>query len=459
MKSLFLLLTLSLSAFFATAQNYDNIKTIMMLNQLDKAKADFDKAFTNAKFAGKPEAYIMKTAIYAGLAMSDAKKNTPESEQLTAEADAAFSKYKEMDPTMALISDPTYQNGPINLYSSYYTAGYNEYSAKKWQTSLVKLKKAIEYSDLLILKKILSSPVDTNVLILAAITAENSGNKEDAASYYTRLADAKIGGDGFEGVYRFLVSYSFAKKDMSAFEKYKALGKELFPKSEYFNYDKIDFAVGLMTNFNDKLKSLEEVLATDPDNYKANQVLGEIIYDTLNPKEDAPQDPLPNAAELEKKMKEAFEKSAKAKPETAEIPYLYMGDHFINKASKVNDRREAHSKDMKARTKPGAMSSKEDIAKRDALDKEYGETLEQAREPYEKVAAIFANKVKQENELEMRDKQQYKKAVSYLADIFAFKRAMAKGKPADQAKYSAEEKKWTDAYDAINSIKEKKRDH
>ena len=136
-----------------------------------------------------------------------------------------------------------------------------------------------------------------------------------------------------------------------------------------------------------------------------------------------------------------------------------MGDHFINKASKVNDRREAHSKDMKARTKPGAMSSKEDIAKRDALDKEYGETLEQAREPYEKVAAIFANKVKQENELEMRDKQQYKKAVSYLADIFAFKRAMAKGKPADQAKYSAEEKKWTDAYDAINSIKEKKRDH
>ena len=145
MKRLFLLLTVSLSAFFATAQNYDNIKTIMMLNQLDKVKADFDKAFTNAKFAGKAEAYIMKTAIYAGLAMSEAKKNTPEAEQLTAEADAAFTKYKEMDPTMALISDPTYQNGPINLYSSYYTAGYNEYSAKKWQTGLVKLKKAIEY--------------------------------------------------------------------------------------------------------------------------------------------------------------------------------------------------------------------------------------------------------------------------------------------------------------------------
>ncbi len=100
---------------------------------------------------------------------------------------------------------------------------------------------------------------------------------------------------------------------------------------------------------------------------------------------------------------------------------------------------------MKARTKPGAMASKEDIAKRDALDKEYGETLEGAREPYEAAAAIFATKA----DMHTRDKQQYKKAASYLADIYAFKKAMAKGKPADQAKWAAEEKKWNERYDSI----------
>ncbi len=415
-----------------------------MLNQFDKAKTDLDKAITNAKIAAKPEVYILKTAIYAGLAMSEGKKGTPEAEQLIAEADAAFTKYKSMDQAMALMSDVTYQNGPINLYSNYYSAGYADYSSKKWENGLVKLKRAIEYSDLLISKKLLTTTLDTNVLILAAITAENSGHKDDAASYYTRLADAKVSGDGFEGVYRFMVSHSFAKKDMAAFEKYKALGAELYPKSEYFGFDKIDFAVGLMTNFDDKVKSLEEVLANDPESFKANQILGEIIYDTLNPRGENPPAPPANAAELEKKMINAFNKAAKAKA-GYEIPYLYIGDHFINKATKVNERRETHSKEMKARTKPGAMASKEDVAKRDALDKEYGETLDGAREPYLAAATIFAAKEK----LEIRDKQQYKKAASYLADIFAFKKAMAKGKPADQAKYAAEEKKWNDTYDSI----------
>lgn len=444
MKRILFLLSISLSVLIAKAQNIDNIKTSLMLNQLEKAKTDFDKAITNAKFAGKAEAYILKTAIYAGLAMAEDKRNTPAGDQLTNEAEAAFSKYKEMEPSLALMSDPIYQNGPINLYSSFYTAGYTDYSNKKWQTGLTKLKKAIEFSDLLIARKLINVPVDTNVLILAAITAENSGNKDDAAKYYTRLADANVAGDGFEGVYRFLVSHSFAKKDMASFEKYKALGKQLYPKSDYFDYDKIDFAVGLMTNFDDKLKALEEVLATDPDNYKANQVLGEIIYDTLNPRDDNPPPPPANAAELENKMIAAFNKSAKAKP-GSEIPFLYIGDHFINKASKVNGAREAHAKDMKARTKPGAMASKEDIAKRDALDKEYGETLEGAREPYEAAAAIFATKA----DMHTRDKQQYKKAASYLADIFAFKKAMAKNKPADQAKWAAEEKKWNERYDSI----------
>ena len=105
---------------------------------------------------------------------------------------------------------------------------------------------------------------------------------------------------------------------------------------------------------------------------------------------------------------------------------------------------------MKTRTKPGAMASKEDIAKRDMLDKKYSETLDGAREPYEKVAAIFAGKPKSEDKNQaMRDKQQYKKAVSYLADIYANKRINAKGKPADIAKYTAEEKKWNDLYESI----------
>jgi hypothetical protein len=443
MKRILFLLTMSLSVFLVTAQKYEDIKNQLVFNKYKEAKVEVDKGMSNPKFNSKAEAYMLKTVVYAGLSMDNANKNTPAGDQLASDADIAFKKYMEMDAGLSLVSDPIYQNGPINLYSNYYGSGYTDYQAKKWEVAYNKFKKAAEYSDLLISKKLFQSALDTNVLILAGITAENSGNKEDAVKYYSRLADNKVTGEGFESVYRYLVSHYFGKKDMASFEKYKALGKQLFPTSEYFDYDKVDFAVGLQEKLEDKIKAVEEVLATDPTNFKANEVLGEVIYEALNPLKDA--NPLPaNAQELEGKMVAAFNKAAAAKADY-EIPFLFIGDHFINKAVKANDAREAHAADMKTRTKPGTMASKEDVAKREALDKAYGEILEKATEPYQKAAAIFASRVK----LEAKDKQQYKKAASYLADIFTFKKTQAKGKPADVAKYTAEEEKWNKIWDSI----------
>ncbi|MBK9570209.1 MAG: hypothetical protein IPO53_10000 [Chitinophagaceae bacterium] len=449
MKKFLLLTTLiSFVVLDAAAQSLESIKTELAINQFKKAKEDIDKAMSNTKFASKAEAYILKTTIYAGLAMDDATKNTSAGDQLTSEAEAAFKKYREMEPAMTLINDPIYQNGPINLYASYYSSGYQNYQTKNWPVSFEKLKKAVEMSDLLISKKVLTMTLDTNVLILAGIAAENNSNKDEAVKYYGRLADNKITGDGFESVYRYLVSYYFGKKDLVSFEKYKALGEELFPKSDYFKYDKIDFAIGLEETFDAKVKAVEEVLATDPNNYKANEILGELIYDTLNSSHDGAVLPS-NAAELEKKMIDAFSKSAIAKP-GSEIPFLYMGDHNINKAVRVNAAREAHATDMKTRTKPGTMASKEDIAKRDLLDKQYGEALESARDPYEKAAAIFSTKPKStDKNQDIRDHQQYRKVASYLADVYAYKKIQSKSKPTEMAKYAAEEKKWNDLYDSI----------
>ena len=444
MKKILLLVTIGITGIAVNAQSYEKIKQLLMITQYQNAKDEVDKSMTNAKFTSKPEAHILKASIYGALAMDDTKKNTTVGDQLTNDGDAAFRKFKEMDPSMALLEDLVYQNGPINLYSSYYTSGYNDYTGKKWDAAYNKLKKAVEYSDLLIGKKLLTVAIDTNVLILAGITAENSSSKEEAVIYYSRLADNKIKGDGFESVYRYLVSYYFQKKDLAAFEKFKAIGGELYPKSDFFNFDKVDFAVGLETNFDAKVKAVEDLLVTDPNNFKANQVMGEIIYDTLNPRDETAMLPA-NAADLEKKMVIAFTKAAAAKP-GYENPFIYMGDHFINKAVKVDQERVAHAADMKTRTKPGTPNSKEDIAKRDALDKKYGDALELAKDPYEKAAQIFGARTN----LVQKDKQQYKKAINYLADIASFKKIQAKNKKSpDAAKYEAEEKKWNDLWETI----------
>ena len=415
MKKIIFTLTVLMLALFLQAQTYDEIKQFALLGQYKKAKEDVDKRMTNAKFASKAEAYILKATIYAALAADSTTKDTPEGATLRAESEAAFKKYQEMEPSMELAKDPPYKNALINIYTNLFNLGYQQYETKKSAEAFETFKKVDGYSAMLYQQKLLNSSLDTNVVILAAISAETSGNKEEAAKYYSRLADAKIKGENYESIYRYLVTHYFTKNDMVNFEKYRALGREVYPNSEFFTYDKTDFAVGLDNSFDKKMKSLEEVLAKEPDNYKANLSLGQLIYDTLNPKIEG--SPLPaNAAELEKRMVEAFTKAAESKPDEA-LPYLVIGDYYV-------------------------MLQAEKFKK---TDKKYGELLEAGRVPYEKAAAVFATK----SNLNASDKQQYKKAAGFLEDIYNYKKEQAKGKPADIAKYTAEAKKWGDLYASI----------
>jgi hypothetical protein len=443
MKSFFLLSIFLFAAFLVQAQTYESIKTELTLLMYKKAKEDIDRKMNDATFRSKPEAYILKTTIYAGLSMEKGTKGTAAGDQFLNEAEAAFKKYREMDPSMALFTDPVYQNGPINIYSALFSSGYKDYENKNWQSSFAKFKRVVEYSDLLIAKQIIAIAADTNSLLLAGITAENANLKDEAARYYGRLADLKVPGSGFENVYRYLVRYYFIKKNMVAFEKYRATGKELYPENEFFNYDKTDFAVGLEEGFNKKMLAVERLIATDPNNQRAQQLLGELIYDTLNSRSATAALPA-NAEGLEKKMINAFNRSAALKP-GYEIPFIYIGDHFINKSDRVNVARSSHAAKMKALTNAGTEASKEDLAEKDALTLQYITALEAALVAYEKAAAIYIKK----QMLSSLEKQQYKKVAAYLADIFADKKKRAKENPADLAKFTAEEKKWNDVYDSI----------
>ena len=147
---------------------------------------------------------------------------------------------------------------------------------------------------------------------------------------------------------------------------------------------------------------------------------------------------------MEGRLIGALTKAAAAKPDD-ELVWLVMGDHFIDKADKVNEARSAHVQDMKTRTKPGTQPSKTDIAKRDELDKAYADAFDKAREPYEKAASIMAAKL---DKLTGSQKQQYRKVAGYLGDIYTYKKAQAKA-PADVAKFTADAKKWNDLYDTL----------
>lgn len=442
MKKSAIVVTILMLAAAAQAQSYKDISDKVLLKQFKLAKDDLDKKWSNAKFVSKPDAFILKTGIYAALAMDSATSLTPQGDQLLTESEAAFSKYREMDaPQFPLLTDLVYKDGPIYLYSALFNKAYKNYKDQKWEESFQQFKRLSDISELLASKSLLNSPLDTTVILLTGYTAENSNHKDEAGKYYGKLIDAKVGGAGNEFIYRFMVLNAFQKGDMANFDKYKALGKAMYPSSEYFDYDKTDFAVGLSESFDSKVKAMEEVIAKDPSNYKANVTLAQVIFDTLHPRDGVPP---ANAAELETKMINSLEKAATAKPDD-EVIYLVLGDHFIDKADKVNEARAAFVEDMKKRTKPGTAPSKADIAKRDELDKQYGDTFDKAREPYEKAAALLKSK----SSLTGSQKQQYRKVAGYLGDIYNFKKSQAKGDQAAIAKYTAEAKKWNDLYDTL----------
>jgi clan AA aspartic protease (TIGR02281 family) len=137
----------------------------------------------------------------------------------------------------------------------------------------------------------------------------------------------------------------------------------------------------------------------------------------------------------------AFNKSFAGKSDTI-ISQLFLADHFYFKSQKVNDKRAAHAKQIGTKPKP----TPEDLKKRADLDKEYGDAFEQLRGPSEKVAAFYAA----HGALTAREKQQYKKVIGYLSDIYGYKKIMSKTKPIDQAKYAEEEKKWNDRYESVS---------
>lgn len=425
----------------ANAQ-YEEIKTLVLMTKLKEAKTEFDKKASNAKFMAKPEAYMLKALIYSTLA-ADPKAAPADVPQLLVDADAAYKKYKEMDATAKLVDDATYQPAVINIYSTLFNLAYKKYQAKQWSESFNDFKHVDDLSSDLIAHKVLKTAVDTNLLILAGYTAEQANDLDGASTYYSRLANAKVGGDGFENIYRFLVRQNFAKKDLPAFEKYKAIGKELYPKSEYFNYDKVDFAVGLAEDFYGKKKLLDNVLATDPENIKANLVLGQLIFDTINA--DSKGGVIPsNAKELEPIMITALTKAANGKPDD-ELPWVILGDHQFNKAIRIGNVKDSVNREIRKKTKPGVQPSKDDAARIAALTKEYGDFVELSREPYEKASTIYAAK----NELNANDKRQYRRIAGNLGDVYQNRKDKAKGNAAEVAKCDVQIKKWNDLYDKL----------
>ncbi len=426
---------------------FEEVKTLITLNQFAKAKESVDAMASKPKIIAKPEYFLVKSTILSHLSKED---KSEAGQKMRNDAIEAYNKFMQLDPKDdgKLKNDPLYSAAPINFYVSYFSEAVEFFNKKNWTKAVPTFLSTVKWSDFVIENKIATMTFDTTVNLLTAVSLQNNGEEENAAVYYKKLAAKNVTGDDNDIVYRFLMNYYFNKDDLASFEATRKQGQQLYPKQEYFTYTDVDFIMEIQ-DMNKKFKKVEEKIARDPQNIDLIQTYGFLLFNRLN--EDSADLKITNYAEQEAKMIDMLGKAGAGKPEDG-TSYYYAGSHYFNKALKIGDSIRNINDDVrrfnstvkpdktgKTPPPPKALTDKRDNFRKDQ-DSQFDKAL-----PFLLKAQPAIEKASSKSK---GDLQSYKKLIDQLIEIYSNKRQFAK-LPADKTKYEAEEKKWDAVYSKI----------
>ena len=367
MRKLLFAAALSIISAGLFAQDIESIRNMWLVGQIKKSKDDIDKAMANAKFNAKPEAWLLKSSIYASLSAD--KEMAAQKAEFLKESIVSFDTYKQKEPDFKLLKaeNSYYASTPGILYSSYFNSGLDAFNKKEWAKALTQFESAVAMSDFLIATKMITASVDTSGTLLAGASAQNSEQMDKAVFYYTKLANIKLGGSDNEFMYPFLVEYYVKKGDAQNKEKFIALGRELFPNNPYW------CNVPLIEAGEDTLKifaAYEKMIVDKCSNFETYYDYARELYNYTFFSKTKPAD----AAKYEARMNEMVTKSLELK-QTAEANFLKCRILFLH----VNELVDQYNA-VKG-TKPEDIKKRNEITAK--LDAKYEELLPYANKAYE----------------------------------------------------------------------------
>ncbi len=238
MQKLLLSLLLVIISASLFSQSFDDVKKYAILQKWDEAKTNVDKYLAVEKNQKNAEAWYYKGYIYSELSKQPAYAGT----DIRMQAFDAFKKYQEMDPKNEMMKDGENVEYFV-IYNGYFDDAVNNYNAKKYSEAFKDFKDAYTIETFIRSKnysyKGFSFPaVDTQLIQNVALAALMNKDSAEAATYYQKLADAKIKSNNLVDNYRFLIEYYDSKGDIANRDKYLAISKEVFPDESYWeDYD------------------------------------------------------------------------------------------------------------------------------------------------------------------------------------------------------------------------------
>ena len=224
------------------AQSLDKAKELLKAGKLADAKSEIDKVLAFEKNQKIGDAWYTEMKIYNAIAAGSLSGQYPDARDT---AFLALQKYTEVDDKK-LIQLQLEGFKPINeIYQGYFAAGANDYNASKYDSALYNFKGALAASSFMNAKGWTNMKIDTTSTLYAGISAEKAGKKDTAATYYAKIADARIdtiNKSNMIQIYKWLVDYYHTKKDEANTQKYLAIGEKLYPTDLFWPSTELDMA-------------------------------------------------------------------------------------------------------------------------------------------------------------------------------------------------------------------------
>jgi len=401
-----------------TAQDVKKIRSAYDKKDWAKAKEAVDLALATEKEQKNWEAWLYKGLVYGQIAKDATLKTTvPDAWMQSFEA---YKKAMELDTKQTELSMMTKSYPVFENYLELQREANGLYNSGNYQAAVDNYKKADQVGRFIFKNKWALSEVDTILYYYAGAAAMQLENKEDVVYFFQKLADAKIGGEVFDVVYRYLAYHFEQKKDAENAKKYADIGRQLYPKDTY--YDKVELDK-MRKNHADPMEvfaKCETIAALDLKDQEirydyAAEIFNWIFMDNKATAEQRPVyfdkmiNLLKNCIELDPKGPDA---------------HLLLGKIYYNEAAAIQD----ESKKIKGTT-PADKQKRDDIKKK--MDDRMKESLPYLDNAYNIFSAMTAEQLK-----DRRTKNEYKSTVYLLTEAHRFLGNKEKEKEYD-TKYQA----------------------
>jgi hypothetical protein len=424
-------LTILLAVHTVQAQDFDKVKTNLLLGKTDDAKADYDKVLTKkANLVGTAAAYYWKSKIYSAY-----NKDAVKYPNAYTESRKALEEYMKAEPSLQLAKDNG-QEPFFDVYGKSFKSGVDSFNVKAWKGAAEYFIDVVKYSDIIFTQGWASSKqkFDTTALIYAGYSSQNAGNLEETIFYYKRLLDNKVATPELLDVYRYLLIQLIDKKDKAQFDTYLALSVAAYPNESWVEYstDYIDKNLSI----DEKVAMFDKLVAGGTISELECQMFGDMFMSGKSA-EGISQD---NADKYTSKAAEAYKKAYTMNTKNYAAAFNAGISHYnaytvldekvsvnIKALQTINSTKPVAPKDPKKKAAFDAFyKAKIDSVRKinTSLDAPIKENVDAAIEWIDKAYNVIKDKEK----LERGEKNVALRSVDFLATLYAYKRDKARGK-------------------------------